>query len=180
MTGRHGSGMRSEGHFDAFDLAARGARIDGRLDLPSRPRLEDRLAPGPATITYRIVGTVDALGRPALMIELDGTVPLTCQRCLEAFALPVRQRTLLLLARDEAELASLDEDDEHEVLLAAGALDPLALAEDELLLTLPYAPRHADGTCPAGDAVAGSSEESTSVHTPFGSLAALKTPRGSK
>jgi uncharacterized protein len=180
VTARHESEMRSDARFDAFDLAARGARIEGSFDARLRPRLADRLAPGPATVAYRVSGTVDAFGRPALTVELDGTVPLICQRCLEAFALPVQQRTLLLLARDEAELARLDEGDEHEVVLAAGALDPLALVEDELLLSLPYAPCHAQGTCPAGDAVAGGSEASTPVRMPFGSLAALKTPRGSK
>ena len=52
--------------------------------------------------------------------------------------MPVAQRTLLLLARDERELARLDaEDHEHEVVLADAPLDPLTLVEDELLLTLP-------------------------------------------
>ena len=42
---------------------------------------------------------------------------------------------------------------EHEVVSAREPLDPLALVEDELLLTLPFAPRHeSDCAPPAGGA----------------------------
>jgi len=34
-------------------------------------------------------------------------------------------------------------------VLAAGPLDPIELVEDELLLSLPYAPTHAEGECMA-------------------------------
>ena len=57
------------------------------------------------------------------------------------------QQTLLLLARDEREQATLDEDDEHEVVVAAAPLDPRVLVEDELLLTLPFAPHCERGDC---------------------------------
>ncbi len=70
-------------------------------------RAVDRLAPegGASEVAWRITGTTDALGRPALEIRLDGSVPLECQRCLQPFAWPVAQCTMLLLARDERELA---------------------------------------------------------------------------
>ena len=56
-------------------------------------------------------------------------------------------RAEVLLARDDAEAARLDADSESEVIVAAAPLDPLMLVEDELLLALPFAPRHADGDC---------------------------------
>jgi uncharacterized metal-binding protein YceD (DUF177 family) len=75
-----------------------------------------------------IVGMTDASGRPALEVRLDGEVPLECQRCcLRTFTWPVAQATVLLLARDERELARLDADDAHEVILAAA---PMTLVED--------------------------------------------------
>ncbi len=43
----------------------------------------------------------------------------------------------------------LDEVSEHEVVLANAPLDPVALVEDELLLTLPFAPRHEASCGPA-------------------------------
>jgi uncharacterized protein len=111
--------------------------------------LYDWLAPGEAPIAWSITGTADALGRPAIAIELIGTVPLECQRCLGPLAWPVAQRTVTLLARSESEADALDADCEGEVLNAAAPLDALELVEDELLLSLPYAPAHADGECAA-------------------------------
>ena len=84
-----------------------------------------------------------------MTIDLEGEVPLECQRCLGPLRWPVVQQTELLLAHDEAELARLDADTESEVVLAEGPLDPLSLVEDELLLVLPFAPRHPDGQCGA-------------------------------
>ena len=46
------------------------------------------------------------------------------------------------MARDEAEMAQLDSDSELEVVLATGPLDPAELVEDELVLAIPFAPRH--------------------------------------
>lgn len=143
MAGRQGASGRRGGSFDAFDLALRGATVVGTVNAASLPRAADRLAPegGAADISWRIAGTTDALGRPALEIGLDGVAPLVCQRCLQTFTWPVVQRTLLLLARDGRELAVLDDDDEHEVVLADAPLEALTLVEDELLLTLPFVPR---------------------------------------
>ena len=81
-------------------------------------------------------------------MALDGALPVTCQRCLGAFAFPVAQRTRLLVAKSEAELAALDDSGEDEVVLGASPLDALELVEDELLLSLPHAPRHEEGQCP--------------------------------
>ena len=154
MTGRGGSASRTArggGAFDAFDLVLRQATIAGKADVASMPRATDRLAEdrtedrtagGAAKVSWRITGTTDRSGRPALEIELRGSVPLECQRCLQAFAWNVEQDTTLLLARNERELAVLDErDDTHEVILAAAPLEAQTLIEDEVLLALPFAPR---------------------------------------
>lgn len=158
MAGRQATAVRRAGHFDAFDLARRGASITGQMDAASLPRVADRLDPegGDARIAWRIVGTTDALGHPALEVDIDGAVPLVCQRCLQSFSCPVAQRTLLRLARDEAELAKIDAEDEHEVVLAGAPLDAVTLVEDELLLTLPFVPRCEQAECVAtGAGVAG-------------------------
>ena len=60
---------------------------------------------------------------------------------------PVSQRTEVLLAHDEGELERLDAETEGEVVLADQQLDAATLVEVELLLTLPFAPRH-EGECP--------------------------------
>jgi len=153
MAGRQKSSGRRSGEFDAFDVSLRGATLSGRAQVDSMPRVVDRLAqesPGETAdsakdsteVSWRIIGVADAQGRPALDIELDGSVPLECQRCLQAFTWPLRQRTTLLLARNERELEVLDAEDETlEVILADAPQDALTLIEDEVLLALPFAPR---------------------------------------
>ena len=145
--------MSGPGHvarFDAFKLSARGGSISGSLDARSLPNVADSLAPGddPVRVDWTIEGLASAEGRPALAIAIEAEVPLVCQRCLGRMAWAVSQSTEVLLAHDEGELASLDEGSEGEVILADRPLDAATLVEDELVLTLPFAPRH-EGGCAA-------------------------------
>jgi uncharacterized protein len=137
----------SPGRLDAFRLAGERGVIEGTIDAQHLPRVVDALAEGPAAIAWRIEGIADASGRPALSIALKGAVTLTCQRCLADFEWPIDQRTEVLLARDEREMAALDAESNAEVVLAQGPVDPLMLVEDELVLALPFAPRHPDDAC---------------------------------
>jgi uncharacterized protein len=138
---------RPRGRFDAFRLARDRDTLTGTVDAAELPRISDRILEGPAPLAWRIDGATDSQGRPALSVTLDGQIELECQRCLQALEWPVHQRTSLVLARDEADMARLDADSDDEVVLAATPLDPAQLVEDELVLTLPYAPRHPDGAC---------------------------------
>jgi len=171
---------RAPARFDALKLAESGGTLAGELDPTQLPRLVDRLAPAVdaagARIAWRIAGGHDALGHPALTLALEGTVFLVCQRCLRSFAAPVVQQTELLLARDELELARLDAE-EPEVVLAGALLDPVTLVEDELLLSLPFSPRHAKDQCVAAAPAAAAAQ---AVPSAFAQLAGLKPGRRSR
>jgi uncharacterized protein len=146
-------GRAQDGRFDAFRLAASRGVVSGRADPSKLVRLEDRVVGPGGYVDWTIRGCADAEGRPAISVALDGEVPLTCQRCLGTVNERVEQSTLLLLARDEADLVRLDEASEREVVLAGEPLEPAALVEDELLLALPFAPRHeSDCAAPEGGA----------------------------
>ena len=132
--------------FDAMRLARERGVLEGNVDPHALSRIAEPLT-GPGSVAWRIEGTADPAGRPALQIALRGSVTLECQRCLDGFAWPVDVTTEVLLARDDAELAALDAESSLEVVLAEGPLDPLALVEDELVLALPFAPRHPDDAC---------------------------------
>jgi len=142
--------MRKPRTFNAFALSRDGGVLEGTLDVGSLDRLADRVAQGPAELRWRIAGTKDEAGRPALEIAIEGAVPVTCQRCLSDFAYPVDHRTVAVLAKGEADADALDEASEHEVVVADRPLDPAELVEDELLLTLPFAPMHEDACAPGG------------------------------
>ena len=143
------SGSGPEARFDAFRLAKREGSIAGTFDARRLPNVADSLAPGddPVPIAWAIEGRASGEGRPALGIDISGSVPLVCQRCLGRIDWPVEQSTEVLLAADAKELARLDDVSESEVLLADRPLEPEVLVEDELVLTWPFAPRH-EGGCP--------------------------------
>ena len=101
-------------------------------------------------------------------LKIDGACNLRCQRCLNALATP-----LLLVSRlrlvSEGEMENTDiEDDEADSIPAEKRLDILALLEEELLLSLPIAPKHGLGVC---QIAAEGLNRSTS---PFAVLAGLK------
>lgn len=175
MAGREASTGRRGTAFDAWDLSARRGSMSGRVAAQALPKVADLIADEgvDAELNWRIEGAADAIGRPALAIALEGSLPLECQRCMRTFTWPVRQETLVLLAKSERELIRLDEDDVHEVILAEDVLDPLPLVEDELLLTLPFAPHCEQADCvvqaEATDAPAREGRAS-----PFAALGALK------
>ncbi len=88
-------------------------------------------------------------GRPVLRLDIRATVWLTCQRCLGRFTEDLDIQTVLPVARDEAELARWEaEDPLVDALVAETRQGLAALVEDEILLSLPVAPRHPDGGCP--------------------------------
>lgn len=136
--------------FDAWRLTRERGVLEGTFDVGAAPRLEDRVAEDAGPVSWRIEGTTDRAGRPALAVSIDGDVLVECQRCLAPFVLPVARRTVTLLARSERDADALDADSDDEVLVADHPLDPDELVEDELLLTLPFAPMHDEGKCGTG------------------------------
>jgi uncharacterized protein len=176
----HGPASAGGTRFDAFRLAAEDEILAGEFDARTLERATDRLAGGSraALVRWQIAGGRDAMRRPMLAVTIEGELPLICQRCLQAFDAPIRQQTRLLLARDDAELKQLDAE-ESEVVLAGAPLDARVLVEDELLLSLPFAPHHAEGQCAPG--LAWGRDEARGEHhgarSPFASLAELKHRR---
>ena len=181
MAGRQGKAERRDGSFDAWDLVRRRASFSGKFDVASLPRIGDQLAAegGAAEVAWRITGIVDSSGRPALEVRVEGNVPLVCQRCLEPFAWHVAQQTTVLLARDEREIETLDAEDEHEVILASAPIDAATLAEDELLLTLPFVARCERVECERSALAAAHDPGARAPAQAFAALAAIR-PGGAK
>ena len=173
-----GPGSSRKFRFDALKLAAENEALSGVLDARSLDRVVDRLATnGAARIAWRIEGSHDALRRPELVVAIEGTLPLVCQRCLQSFEALIAQTTHLLLARNDDELKALDAE-ESEVVLATALVDARTLVEDEVLLSLPFAPHHAEGGCPPGTGWTAESQDQTGrKRSPFAPLAELKKRR---
>jgi uncharacterized protein len=151
---------------DSVDFAKNGREICGEIPVSTLPRLSDVLASSAGALVYKVQGSKEG-ERFMLEILLQGECQLRCQRCLGelSYSVDVRSR-LLLLPADR--LAEVDEVDDVDGIEASQRLDVLALIEDEVLLALPFAPRHEEGVCsPAINGL----QQSTN---PFAVLAGLK------
>ena len=94
---------------------------------------------------------------------------LTCQRCMQPVEVGIRRKARFELV-DSSSALDADDDDEWDRLLHSDRFDLIHLVEDEMLLALPYSPRHeqceAVQRANAGEKV-----------SPFAGLAALKSTK---
>lgn len=163
--------MYARPFIDSLDFARNGKEISGEVPVAELPRLLDELENPQGNLSYTVRGGVDKQGYPFLDVGIAGQCQLRCQRCLNAMDYPVRLDVRLML-RDQAALDELgdDEDEECDSILAESHLDVLNLLEEEILLSLPIAPRHEPGVCQAADGENAPKEEKS----PFAVLAKLK------
>lgn len=155
---------------DSLEFARTGQTLRGSLSLPGLARLKDSLVDALGTVEFEVTGGHDARRRPILTLAIHGMLHLQCQRCLGALEHPLRVlNTMLLVTAGESAAGDLDEED-AEWIEASGTLDVATLVEDEIMLSLPYAPRHEEGSCRhVGTAAADGAAASA-----FGKLAVLK------
>ena len=156
---------------DSLEFARTGQTLSGSLQIPRLARLQDNLFDGLGELQYELKGGHDARRRPVLMLEISGVLHLQCQRCLGMLNHPLRLTNTLLLASGGAANADEFDAEDAEWIEASGALDVTGLIEDEILLSLPYSPRHAEGLCRHGTDAMMADSAGRAV---FAKLAALK------
>jgi len=153
---------------DGFEFATAGATQEGKLPLSSFPRLQDVLVSDAGEAAYTLRGVRDQRGRPSLALGVRATLQLRCQRCLGPLAHDVETGSVLVLAASQAEIdadpATVDAPDR---VVAGKEMAVRDLVEDELLLALPYAPRHEDCEAHHEGSDAG---HDTALSSPFAGL----------
>src|SRR4051812_15528310 len=128
---------------DGYEFASAGALQQGTWPISAFPRLRDMLASDAGEVAYSVQGVRDQRGRPGLRVKVSGTLQLRCQRCLEPMAFEVGSDELLVLAATLAGIHAEPGDAQAPDRVIAGKEMPVReLIEDELILALPYAPRH--------------------------------------
>ncbi|MDO8412221.1 MAG: YceD family protein [Gallionellaceae bacterium] len=158
----------------SLEFAYKGSELRGEMAAAELPRLQDMLAAPEGKISYVVRGLQGWDGAPMLEIKLDGQCQLRCQRCLQGFDYPVQLLTSLMLVPDSQLDQPAVEGDEIDSIPADAHLNVLALLEDELLLSLPFAPKHPVGTCQPVVAGYMNEEMERVENPPFAALAKLK------
>jgi uncharacterized protein len=151
---------------DSLEFSRNGRTLNGEIAVGALPRLAGLLADPQGSINYAVRG-MQADGKLFLLLDLGGQCHLRCQRCLGDLMHSVDISSRLQLLEGE-DLMLDDASDEVDGIEASKELDVLDLVEEEILLSLPFAPRHDEGVCEL--ATKGSGQ----VDDRFGVLAQLK------
>lgn len=128
---------------DLEALGERGAVLGGELRLGELTRLKASVhadCDGAVEVALRCGRAID--GRVTMHLTFAATLPLTCQRCLEPVEHVVEEAVDWIVVGSEAE-ATRVADELEPLVLADGRLQMAAVVEDELIVSLPMAPRHA-------------------------------------
>jgi uncharacterized protein len=190
------SGIRS-GMIDAFDFARLGKEAAGSLPLARFGRAMEGLPLQPrdktGEVRWSVRGETGRLGEPLLHLHVQAAPLVICQRCMEPFAYPIDAHVSMHLVKSEAELDDgLDDatqevdddaapvDDALEKVVGSRRFNLLEQVEDELILNIPYVPRH--DACPGAPLKtgAGSPTEGDGAEkrpSPFAVLEKLKQKR---
>lgn len=161
---------------DSLEFARTGQSLRGAIEISTLPRLHSELYDSSGSVEFELVGAFDGQARRLLHLEVRGALHLRCQRCLGLLPYPLELRNTLLLVSGSGTPQDQEDPASPDSIEASPALDVAGLVEDEILLGLPYAPRHANEACVGKDAGARAGT-SKKVAGPFAALAALKDAR---
>lgn len=129
-------------------FAAERQVATGTVQVNEWERAREAVADPSVVIGYRVEGGADPQGRPMITLQLTGAVELVCQRSLHPMSFQLGRRTPILLAANQQEADLWDREvEDAEVVVADQPVDLATLLEDELLLSLPYAPLCDDPRC---------------------------------
>jgi uncharacterized protein len=182
---------------DIFALASRGEAWDGEVPLVRLLRLVEGLPEQRGQARWDARGAVGRgigktgviSGQPLVHLRVQADFTLECQRCGQLFTYPVDAENTLQLVQSEDDLdepdsevlqESIEEKSGNfaenlpEKVVGSRHFDLLAQVEDELILNVPYVPRHE--ACPGTQASAGeaSQEPVEKRPSPFAVLEQLK------
>jgi uncharacterized protein len=173
MLGQDSDGAAFSRITDVFRFAARGGAMEGEVPVARLGRLSDQLAALEGVVCWRLSGGLDAEGKPRLDLVVNGRLVLRCQRCLDSFDWDLAVEAALLPVRAGQDSPEGDlENDEVDVIEVNddGEFDVLSQVEDEIILALPIAPRHADCGMPGTVGTNGGAQG----QSPFSALAGLR------
>jgi uncharacterized protein len=169
---------------NTLEFARTGGHLEGKVDGEDLYRAADLFFEDQASISWSLHGEqlrrADGSLEARLRLSVSGTAEMVCLRCLGVVTIPVTVERQYRLAKDEAHAAKLDEDDDSvDAIVGSTSFEVLDLVEDEVILALPFTPKHDECTLPVGQVTSSASDDfggENEKPNPFRVLAQLKKP----
>lgn len=169
-------------------LSEQGAQLSGYIPLLNLQRFVKLLVAEQCQSAKANIGikfSRDQQRRCLLDIEINATVPVTCQRCLDTVEIPIDIDTRWLCVNSETDIDTIEFPLET-IVVDSDFVDISPWIEDELIVSLPMVSKH-DGNCASkydylvvddnlsDSALAGNSQDRTADRQrPFAILKQLK------
>lgn len=132
-------------------------------------RVYSMLAETDGLCKVQLSGFIDERQRPSLELTVETQLAVKCQRCLETMHYPLHVRSVIVLCKDEESLnVVMEEDNDLDAILIESLIDVVLLVEDEIIMGLPFAPKHEH--CDSAQKV----QDIQTKDNPFAILSALK------
>ena len=140
--------MTAQHIINSLEFARKSLEIRDTIAHSDLQRAKDLLTPETESLNWRLSGEVSADKKAILHLTLAGNVAVPCQRCLEPMLIALNISSEFILVKDESEVPPEEDDvEDHDYIVADAEMDVLQLVEDEILLALPYAPKHEINDC---------------------------------
>ncbi len=141
--------MTAQHIINSIEFARKSLEIHDIMPVVQMTRVHDALSSQEGELKWRVAGRLDAEGEPTLHLQVSGILRLQCGRCLESFDFELSIDSKFTIVANESLLPSEEDDidDEVDYLVADSQLQIAQLIEGEVLLALPYAPKHDVAVC---------------------------------
>lgn len=159
-----------------FELARRGETIEGEVAVKDLPNLLGFTATENGTLRFVATGLGERRGLPAVDLDMEGDVDISCARCLKPMSVHIASGAVFRLVRTEAEANALpieDDEEDEDVLVGSRNFDLEKWVEEEAILALPRMVVH-DACEDKREWSDGEEPQEEKRPNPFAALAALK------
>ena len=137
-----------EQHIDNIDFSRKSREIHDIIRLSDFKRLQDLCLNLEDSITFVLRGFENKHREPCLELTVEGKLDLICQRCSEKLEHTIFLKSGFLI-KEETQLTDFQVDDhaDYDLIEGSAKMDVLSLIEDEILLSMPGAPKHENDKC---------------------------------
>ena len=123
-------------------LGQREVLLDGEIEIKQLTRFRELLHSDRGSVRVGFKFGQQASGYTTVRLEYDASFELQCQRCLEPMEERVLRRVSFVVVGSESNRLGVPDDCEP-IALTGDRFQPAAFMEDELIVSLPLIPRHA-------------------------------------